>query len=47
MGDPARVALLKTVVDVIEEDHLLQKTQEAGAVLVDGLKRLEVIYIWC
>lgn len=42
MGDPARVALLKSVIKVIEEENLLERTRVAGSALLDGLKELQV-----
>jgi len=44
MGDQARVALLKTVIDVIEKDNLLEATCRAGDVLIAGLNKLNVLY---
>ena len=45
MGDPARVALLKTVIDVIEEDKLLERVQGSDAALMSGLLDLQVTNI--
>lgn len=42
MGDPARTVLLKTVIDTIEKDNLIEKTVESGKTLLDGLKTLQV-----
>ncbi|XP_066916482.1 4-aminobutyrate aminotransferase, mitochondrial-like [Clytia hemisphaerica] len=44
MGDPARNALLETVLDTIDEDKLLERTQSAGNVLMNGLSMLENKY---
>lgn len=44
MGDPARVALLKAVVEVIESDKLLERTQRSGAALMEGLLELQTRY---
>ena len=44
MGDPARNAMLETVIDTIEHDKLLERTQSAGKVLMNGLVNLEVIF---
>ncbi|XP_047123868.1 4-aminobutyrate aminotransferase, mitochondrial-like isoform X1 [Hydra vulgaris] len=44
MGDQARIILLKTVLDVIEKDKLLNKVQRSGDVLLNGLKKLELKY---
>jgi len=42
MGDPARNALLETVLDTIEKDNLLERTRSAGDVLQKGLVSLQV-----
>jgi len=44
MGDPARNALLKTVIDTIENDSLLERTQSAGTILKNGLTDLQEKY---
>jgi len=44
LGDPARLHMLETVVDVVENDALLERTQRAGTVLLSGLKDLQKIY---
>ncbi|XP_065066407.1 4-aminobutyrate aminotransferase, mitochondrial-like [Rhopilema esculentum] len=44
LGDPARVYLLKTVLATIKKDNLLQNTREAGAVLLDNIKKLQNAY---
>lgn len=41
LGDPARLAMLETVIDVIERDNLLQRTQLAGNELLRGLEKLQ------
>lgn len=40
LGDPARLAMLETVIDVIEEDKLLLRTRTAGNALMKGLDKL-------
>lgn len=42
MGDPARNVLLKSVIDTVEKDGLLKRTQKSGAALIDGFKDLQV-----
>lgn len=42
MGDPARNALLESVLDTIENDRLIERTQSAGKVLMDGLVEMQV-----
>lgn len=37
MGDPARNALLESVLDTVENDKLIERTQSAGRVLMNGL----------
>lgn len=44
MGDPARVALLKAVIQVIEQDELLSRVRKSGEVLMEGLHDLEKRY---
>ena len=44
MGDPARLVLLKAVLDVIERDNLLERTTRAGHKLFQGLNALENKY---
>jgi len=44
MGDPARVAILKAVIDVIEEDKLLDRVRSSGAALMTGLLDLQARY---
>ena len=46
MGDPARNAMLETVLDTIDNDKLLERTQSAGKVLMNGLVNLEVIALF-
>ena len=42
MGDPARNALLESVLDTVENDRLIERTQSAGKVLMDGLVEMQV-----
>ena len=42
LGDPARLAMLETVIDVIEKDNLLERTRMAGESLLNGLDKLRV-----
>lgn len=42
MGDPARNALLESVLDTVENDRLIERTQSAGKVLMDGLVQMQV-----
>ena len=42
MGDPARNAMLKAVIDTIEKDGLLEKVRDTGAHFLNGLKTLQV-----
>jgi len=44
MGDPLRMLQLKTIVQVIEQDRLIQLTRQAGAMLLDGLKQSQQRY---
>jgi len=44
LGDPARVYLLKRVLQVIEQDRLIERTREAGAALLRYIKKLEKSY---
>jgi len=45
MGDPARNAMLKAVIDTIEEDGLLEKVRNTGTYLVNGLQTLQVCFL--
>lgn len=42
MGDPARNALLESVLDTVENDKLIERTQSAGRVLMNGLVEAQV-----
>jgi len=44
MGDPARLHMLETVVDTVQKDNLLQRTKDAGATLIKGLRDLNQTY---
>lgn len=44
MGDPSRNALLKTVIDTVENDNLLARTVSAGNILKAGLVDLQGRY---
>jgi len=44
MGDPARNALLESVLDTVENDRLIERTQSAGRVLMDGLVEMQNKY---
>ncbi|XP_075260845.1 4-aminobutyrate aminotransferase, mitochondrial-like [Convolutriloba macropyga] len=41
VGDPLRLALLKTTLDVIRKDSLLEVVQKSGKTLMDGLNTLQ------
>ena len=41
VGDPLRLALLKTTLDVIRKDSLLDVVQKSGKTLMDGLNTLQ------
>ena len=43
MGDPSKVLLLETIVDVIAEDNLQQVVRDSGKVLMKGLHELQVM----
>lgn len=45
MGDPARMQVLKAVIDETRKENLLYLVNEAGKVLLSGLKELEVSMI--
>ena len=42
MGDPSKLILLDPVLRTIEEDHLVDRTKEAGDTLLNGLYTLQV-----
>jgi len=44
MGDPARLVLLKAVIDTIEKENLLERSKQAGDALIGGLRGLEQKY---
>lgn len=44
MGDPSKVLLLETIVDVIAEDNLQQVVRDSGKVLLKGLHELQDKY---
>eukprot|EP00794_Sanderia_malayensis_P008864 gene8864-9813_t len=44
LGDPARVHMLKAVVDAIEQDDLIERTKKAGDALMQGLHKLQAKY---
>lgn len=43
MGDQSKLVLLKEVVKVVREESLLQRVQESGRVLLNGLEHMQVI----
>jgi len=45
MGDPARNAMLKAIIDTIEENGLLEKVRNTGKYFVNGLKTLQVCFL--
>ena len=42
MGDPVRMTLLECIVEAVEEDNLLERTQKAGNEMMNQLYELEV-----
>lgn len=42
MGDPSKIVLLETLVDVIERQGLLRSVTTNGDYVVKGLKEIEV-----
>ena len=42
LGDPARLAMLEAVINTIERDNLLDRTQKAGQALIKGIYKLAV-----
>jgi len=44
LGDPVRMAMLEKVVDVVENDNLLLRTEKAGKALLSSLKELTHLY---
>ena len=42
LGDPARLAMLETVIQTVEKDNLLERTREAGKALMTGIYNLAV-----
>lgn len=42
IGDPVRAAMLETVINVVESDGLLQRTQKSGAAILQNLYELQV-----
>ena len=45
MGDHVRLVMLEAIVNEIQQKNLLKLVRESGAVLLDGLKELEVIIL--
>ena len=44
MGDHVRLVMLEAIVNEIHQKNLLKLVRESGAILLDGLKELEVIW---
>ncbi|XP_057306477.1 4-aminobutyrate aminotransferase, mitochondrial-like [Hydractinia symbiolongicarpus] len=44
IGDPVRAAMLETVINVVESDGLLQRTQKSGAAILQNLYELQKLY---
>lgn len=44
MGDQSKLVLLKEVVKVVREESLLQRVQESGRVLLNGLEHMQEKY---
>ena len=44
MGDPARFLILGKTIQVVQEEHLLERVMDAGAHLLCGLRKLELLY---
>ena len=42
MGDPARNAMLKAIIETIEKDNLLEKVRDNGKYFLAGLNDLQV-----
>jgi 4-aminobutyrate aminotransferase-like enzyme len=42
MGDHVRLVMLEGIVNEIQQKNLLKLVRESGAILLDGLKELEV-----
>ena len=45
MGEPSKVQILQKILEVIKRDNLLKNVNETGAVLMNGLKDLQVSFI--
>ena len=45
MGDPSKLVLLETVVDVVKRDHLLRSVASVGEKLLKGLEALQVCFM--
>lgn len=41
MGDPGKILILESVLNVIKEENLLKRVEESGKVLKSGLLQLE------
>lgn len=44
MGDHVRLVMLEAIVNEIHQKNLLKLVRESGAILLDGLKELEVTW---
>ena len=45
MGDPARNAMLKAIIETIEEEELMEKVTNTGAYFLEQLRGLQVGYL--
>ena len=42
VGDPVRIGMLETVINVVEENNLLERTQKSGKAILNDMKELQV-----